>query len=385
MNILEKYATNCGVKIREPHVPVSYFPLREQEYIIIDNRCKYNTNIYECFSDVMSYIHPVLKKHEISVYSFDSDENNVIEGALPFIGLFKKQESYLIKNSRLVLGSDNLSNYIAAAFRVPSIGLYSAYPACSTAPLWGDNHVVIESHRDGNLPGYGIGESPRTINFIEPEKIANQIFKSLEIDHIVEHETFYMGDLYPTRVVEVIPDFIPPSSDFLSGRAVNLRMDYHFDEESAIRWLDNRNLNILTDKPINLNLLKYFKKNIAQLTININDSFDEPYLKQAKAAGINVQIFCENNEKLSDYRFKLFDFDVNESMFKKKDDLGDDLNKINENTKFLSGKVLLSDGKKYSCYEAKKAKKELTGAPEVVYDSNDFWKELDHYRLINDL
>ena len=72
-------------------------------------------------------------------------------------------------------------------------------------------------------------------------------------------------------------------------------------------------------------------------------------------------------------------------MFKKKDDLGDDLNKINENTKFLSGKVLLSDGKRYSCYEAKKAKKELTGAPEVVYDSNDFWKELDHYRIINDL
>ena len=54
MNILEKYATNCGVKIREPHVPVSYFPLREQEYIIIDNRCKYNKQNYYLASYVSS-------------------------------------------------------------------------------------------------------------------------------------------------------------------------------------------------------------------------------------------------------------------------------------------------------------------------------------------
>ena len=30
-------------------------------------------------------------------------------------------------------------------------------------------------------------------------------------------------------------------------------------------------------------------------------------------------------------------------------------------------------------------KKELTGEPEPIYDTDDFWKELDHYRLINEL
>ncbi len=66
-------------------------------------------------------------------------------------------------------------------------------------------------------------------------------------------------------------------------------------------------------------------------------------------------------------------------------DLGDNASKLTESSKFLSGKILLSEGKKYSCYEAKKAKKELTGDAELVYDSEDFWKELDHYRLINEL
>jgi hypothetical protein len=84
-------------------------------------------------------------------------------------------------------------------------------------------------------------------------------------------------------------------------------------------------------------------------------------------------------------RFEFFDFEVNENIFKVKEDLESELPKLSKDTQFLSGKILLSENKKYSCYEAKKAKKELTSQPEAVYDTKDFWKELDHYRLINDL
>tara|TARA_R100000008_G_scaffold73859_1_gene52424 strand:+ start:1951 stop:3195 length:1245 start_codon:yes stop_codon:yes gene_type:complete len=392
MNILEKYASNCGVKIRDPFVSTSYFPLPEQDYIIIDDRNKYESNIYNLFEDVMTYIEPVLDKHNIIIYNFAKDAQSVIEGAEPFLNLFKKQESYLIKHSKLIVGCDNMSNYFASALNVPSIGLYSPYPSQCTSPLWSSSHLGLESHRDGNLPAYGVGESPKTINFIEPEKIANEIFKKLGLEDRVEHETFHIGDLYPTRVVEVIPDFVPQKG-FMEGRALNLRMDYEFNEQMAIHWLQNRKINILTDKPINLNLLKYFKKSIAQLTININEHFTEDYLRQAKATGNNVQIFCEDLDKINDYRFKFFDFEVNKSIFKSKEDLKKDTdNRIfpdrplildSNNTMFLSGKILLSQGKKYSCREAQKAKKELTGAPEFIYDTDDFWKELDHYRLIN--
>ena len=201
---------------------------------------------------------------------------------------------------------------------------------------------------------------------------------------IIKHKTFYIGDLYPTKVVEVIPDFVPPAG-FMEQRALNLRMDYNFDEQILIHWLQNRKINLLSNKPINLNLLKYFKKNVVQLTVNINKSFTTKYLTDVKNIGINVEVFCEKEDELADFRFKFFDFDVNENMFKSKSDLEESLPKLNGSTKFLSGKILLSEEKKYSCYEAKKAKKELTTQPEVVYDTEDFWKELDHYRLINDL
>ena len=98
-----------------------------------------------------------------------------------------------------------------------------------------------------------------------------------------------------------------------------------------------------------------------------------------------MEIFCEDKERLADVRFQLFDFNIEESIFKSKKDLDESLNKFNKNTYFLSGKILLSDGEKYSCLEAKKQKNVLTGYPEVVYDTSDFWKELDHYRLFNNI
>jgi hypothetical protein len=139
------------------------------------------------------------------------------------------------------------------------------------------------------------------------------------------------------------------------------------------------------NEPISLNLLKYFQKNIVQLTVNINEKFSEQYLKDVLATGVPLEMFCENKEELSAYRFKFFDFDIEESIFKSKKDLDESLNKFNKNTKFLSGKILISEGEKYSCLEAKKQKNVLTGEPEIVYDTKDFWKELDHYRLFNNI
>tara|TARA_R100000152_G_C6772525_1_gene199462 strand:- start:978 stop:2132 length:1155 start_codon:yes stop_codon:yes gene_type:complete len=384
MNVLEKYASNCGVKIREPFVATSYFPLTGRDYIVIDNRSIYGPNSYDLFDDVLSYISPVLKEKNIDIYSFANGEKDSIEGTRPFIALFKKQEAFLIKNSKLVVGCDNITNYQAAGLNVPSIGLYACYPSACTAPIWGNSHSSLDSERCGNLPAYGVKEDPKTINFIEPEKIANLIFEKLNLDERVGHETFYMGDHYPTRVVEAIPDFAPPAG-FMEGRALNLRMDYNHDENMTMRWLQNRKINLLVDKPVNINLLKYFKSSIVQLTININESFNEKYFLDAQAVGVPVQIFCEDQDKIESYRFKYFDFEVNESIFKKRSDLDEQEALINDKTTFLTGKILLSKGKKYSCLQAKNEKRELTGKPEPVYDVPEFWKELDHYRLINEL
>jgi len=382
MNVLEKYSVNCGVKIVRPTPASSYFPLREEQYIILDLRNKYPTNIYELFSDVLAYIDSGLKSANIKIYALNSSERDIIAGTQPFINLTKKQEAYLVKNSLLVVSGDNLSSYYASALGVPSVGLYSAYPPACTAPLWSNLHSSLSGDRCGNLPSYGVAETPKTINFIKPEKLAALILEKLSIDSPINIKTIYMGDHYPTKVVEVIPDYVAPPA-FLQGRAINLRADYYFNEEKVIHWLQGRVVNLLIKEPINLNLLSYFKQNIVQLTVSVNNSFSKEYLESVVATGIKLEIFCEDKKKISDFRFKLFDFDIEESIFKSKKDLEKSLNNFNKDTYFLSGKILLSEGEKYSCLEAKKQKNVLTGEPEIVYDTKDFWKELDHYRLFN--
>ena len=356
MNVLEKYSVNCGVKISRPAVASSYFPLRDESYIIFDARSFYQTNTYDLLSDVIAHIERALERNHIKIYSFLVDEKETLPGTQSFINLTKKQEAYLIKHAALVVSCDNLSTYYASALDVPSIGLYSAYPSECKKPLWSDNHTALESDWLGNLPAYGIEENPKAINFIKPEVIASAILKKLRFEDHILIETLYIGDHYPIKVVEVIPDFsVPP--DFLQGKAINLRADYHFNEELIIHWLQGRAVNLLVEKPINVNLLKYFKKNIVQLTININDSFSEEYLREVGATAIPMEIFCEDKEKLQDFRFNLFDFNIEKSIFKTKKDLDESLNKINKNTKFLSGKVLMSEGQRYSCLEAKKQKR----------------------------
>ena len=384
MNILEKYSVNCGVKISRPKVASSYFPLRDESYIIFDARSFYETNTYDLFADVVAHLEGILQRNNIKIYSFLIDEKETLPGTQSFINLTKKQEAYLIKHASLVVSCDNLSTYYASALDIPSIGLYSAYPAECKKPLWSDNHSALESDWLGNLPAYGVEENPKAINFIKPEIIANTILKKLRLKDRILLETLYIGDHYPIKVVEVIPDFTVPS-DFLQGKAINLRADYHFNEELIVHWLQGRAVNLLIEKPINVNLLKYFKKNIVQLTVNINDSFSEEYLLAVGATTIPLEIFCEDEAQLEDFRFKLFDFNIEKSIFKTKEDLDESSTKFNKNTKFLSGKVLMSEGQRYSCLEAKKQKKVLTGDPEVVYDTQDFWKELDHYRLFNNI
>lgn len=381
MNVLEKYAASCGVKISEPTVSSSYFPLPYDKYIVIDNRNKNGMNVYDLYFDVIAYLKPILEKQGIGIISFVQDEKSVIKNTRSYISLSKKQEAYILRNSLLNICSDNLSSYISSALDVPCISLYTIYPAETNRPLWSNKHQCIESDRCGNLPSYGLSESPKTINFISPEEIVTKTLAALSIDEKIKYKTIYTGDNYAVKAVEVIPDFaVEPA--FMKGRALNIRLDYHFDEQNLYYWLQGRYLNILIDKPIDINIIKAFKKNVAQITANINDSFSENYFKTIQQLGIKVEIFCENKEQIQDFRFKFFDFNVNESIWKSKDDLDCE---ITNKTKFISNKVLLSEGKKYSCFEAKKRGNELTDELEMVYDTQEFWKELDHYRLIHEL
>ena len=68
MNIAEKYALECGLKITKPHVELAYLPTCEDNVIVIDTRCKYSDGSYDYFSDIVSLISPFLKENNIEIF-----------------------------------------------------------------------------------------------------------------------------------------------------------------------------------------------------------------------------------------------------------------------------------------------------------------------------
>ena len=383
MNTLEKYASHCGVGWQKPEVSQSYFPIRDNAYIIIDNRNRMDSNIYELYLDVIEMLSGIFAEYKIDIYMFCSDGKYALAGTRPLVNLHPKQESFLVNNSLAVISSGNISTYTSSALGVPSIGLYSAVPASVMKPLWDDKHVAIESDRSGTLPSYGVEEKIRGINKIKPEDICNQLLKLLDKKERVDVESIHVGDIYQMKVVEVIPDFVP-APDFFLGKVINIRVDYCDDEANLIRWITGRQANLLIDKPLNLDLINYFKNSIVQITASIGDEFTEGWIKSAKKIGVNLELSCNDKDRIGDFRYKFFDHTVNENLFKKKSDMWEP-DKFTNKTKFTTGKILISEGERYSCLSAKKAKRVLTNDPEVVYDDNEFWKELDHYRLFNEL
>ena len=189
MNLLEKYSTHCGVKISNPSISSSYFPIPVEKYIIIDNRNRNKNAIYDLYEDVISYLHPIFEKNNIHIINFTFNEKNVIPKTIPYVGLPKKQEAYLLKNSLCNICSDNISSFISDGLDVPSIGLYSLFPSEVSKPIWNRKHEVIESSRLGNLPSYGENEMPKSVNFISPEEISNKILDLLGLEPKTRNKT----------------------------------------------------------------------------------------------------------------------------------------------------------------------------------------------------
>jgi hypothetical protein len=386
MNLTEKMALDCGVKIGQPHIDRLFMPIKNDKFIIIDTRSRYENGEYDYFLDVYDLIKKYLKEYDIDVYQFATEKSVKIPCTKCFITINKKQESYLISKSKLVISNENYSLHIASIFNVKSIGLYSIFNAENTRPVWNrESQIILESDRDGNLPSYGqLSEKPKTINFISPYIIAKNILDQLNIPNDLGRlELVYLGKNYSHKVIEVVPDFIS-DENFLKDKQINLRLDYVKTLSLNVLnyWLSNKKVNLITDKDINVNLLAPFRGNIELLTVIISDNISEKFLKQCKSIGLKIKLYCDNKNKLNEYRFKFLDWDV-EKDYLEESQLKN-ISGLNEDCKFISSKVLISKGHQFSCKANYLINKSIDNCEESVILSEEFEKELDFFKIYNE-
>ena len=386
MNLTEKMALDCGVKISQPYLDRYFLPIRNHNYIIIDTRCKNATGEYDYFNDVLELVKPYLKEADIDIFQIATDKNVKLACNKCFITINKKQENYLISKARLLISNENYSLHIASVFNIKSIGLYSLFNPNNTRPVWNKNsQIVLESHRDGNLPSYGrLNESPKTINFISPYVIAKNILDSLGIANDLERfELVHLGKSFNQKIVEIVPDFIS-DANFMKDRSINLRLDYVTNLNSSVfnYWVSNRKVNIITNKDININMVAPYRNNILLMTVMLSENISEKFLKHCKTIGLKLKIFCDDKDKLEEYRFKFLNWDIHQD-FENEGSLNKLIN-LSENSKFISSKILISKGKQFSCKANYFANKHLDNREESVILSKEFEQEIEFFKIYNE-
>jgi hypothetical protein len=118
------------------------------------------------------------------------------------------------------------------------------------------------------------------------------------------------------------------------------------------------------------------------MTIMMSANISETFLKHCKAIGLKLKIFCDDKEKLNEYRFKFLEWEINKDF--EDNSILSDLLTISENSKFISSKILISKGKQFSCKANYLLNKHLDNSEEHVILSKEFEQEIEFFKIYNE-
>jgi hypothetical protein len=378
-NIIEEYAKSLGVKIGKPVLVDHYYPILTDKYLTINVESKIDSKNYEYFPQVINLLKPILNQHGYKIYQIgESEDSKLLNVDAHFLNLSKKQNFYLIKNSKLHIGAESLFTHICSLYDVPTVALYSNSYASNCFPVWNakENIRVLESFKDQNKPSFSYQETPKTIRTIKPEDIVNSTLELLKINNNLNFKTLNIGSHYHIPIVEVVPNFRAELQD-QKDKTIYIRADLHFDDQNIAFWCSNHKVKIISNKIIPLDLLNYFSSKIEHVFFKLNNyNIPVEYFYEVKKAKINFTICVDDKEKLATIRNNFFDFKVDY------DDINDRAEKsIKIESKFFTNKVLISNGSLYPSEAHLKLDKKLDTVNETIYGDNDFWKDSEHYYL----
>lgn len=384
MHLLERYALSCGVKIDRPHIEEEFFPLVDENFIVLHASSGMDSKNYDYYREVVSLLLGYLSNYEIKILQIGEANNHPVQGCVHLQGKTSiRQVAYIINKSKLVFGNDSFSSHIASGLNKKNVTLYSASNKECCSPYWtsSKNCSLLEPPTK-KKPSFAEKEYPKSINLIKPEVIASSILNHLNINHDLDnYKTLSIGEYYNFPVIEVIPDF--NALDYnINKNVLNVRMDYHFDENNLFSWSQNKDICVVTNRPISEECLRAIKPSLQQVIFRADLSTRPSDLATIKKIGTNLKVSTDDEENLNEIRYNLIDWEVELEQKKSKKDL-DAKDDICYTTKYITSKITLSRGKKYASKAAWKQDIEMTSKQANIIDNNDFWEEVDHFMIFN--
>jgi hypothetical protein len=379
MRLLDTYATNTGSKIDKPFVYTKYFPLPLEGYITIQSQTPYDSRNYSYWQEVINLIQPFLAKANIHIIQVGTKDERQLGGVINLLGQTSiNQLAYVIQNSKLHFGADSLCVHLASSFDIPIVSLYSISNPSVAGPHFGnkEKHILLKGYeRIGNKkPSYSQVESPKSIDTIKPEEIAEGILKLLNIEFPKMPETVFIGQDFNVKSFEIIPD---QGLDISSIPVENpiIRLDYVFNEEALESILSQRKSIIFTNKPIKKDIIEKYKQNINQLIYIIEENNSVNFVKLLKSNSINyVLLSFLPEEVLNKFKIDYLDYNliVNRKHKTKEETKISNIDNLYYNS---SRTIYSSKGKSVSRYDW------LNGTGNKVVDDIEFWKEADNFYI----
>jgi hypothetical protein len=374
MHILEQYAVNCGVKIGKPFISPEFYPLNFQgKYICLHAGSGMDSKNYDYFDEVVDLIRPHLEQKNIKIVQIGGPKERLVKGCYPALGSTKRQMAYLLQNSELYFGNDTMSLHFASHFQKKIVCVSTVLYTSNFYPYWSrkDDYSIIESHRNGNKPTFSAFESPKSINFINPEEIAKEILKFLNIKNNLEiYKTLNIGQFYNTKGFNVIPDHVV-SPEFTQN--VVYRMDIAHNEENLYNQSKILKTVINCNQKIDLNILKENKDNIVGINVFVQDDENLDFVKEIKKLNIKYQIFSYLDDKdLNKYKIKFIDYGAILKLKTSFPELEEKLKNVKTPLFYKSNTFILSKGDIYLSEKAFFDQKPISSFNENIQEFYDF-------------
>ena len=394
MHLLENFALNSGSKIDKPYIYDTYIPLQwdTDKYITFQpwGTDRFDSRKYSYWEEVLDILRPIFNKENIHIVQIGRANEPQIKGTMSMAGKTTiNQAAYLIKNSILHLGVDSFGVHFASGFEKKIVALYSNMTPELSGPYWSKPEDVrlISSLEEGESPSYSMVEDPKTIDRIKAEFIAKQVCELLNLEFTYDFETVYMGKEYAQKRIEVVPtNHIGNWQDFNVDSLI-LRMDKHFNEGVCASQLEKCKCSIVSDKPIRLDLLNFYKDKIAETVFVIKDDQNIEYLNQAKSMGIKLFLISHlPEEELNKIKLKYLDVGrILSSPHPSKEKFFEDNPQLNiKDLYYKSGCTVIRDKKLYGTYSPteKEPINYSDRKPQKLEDCPELWKDLERLLIL---
>lgn len=394
MHLLESYALNTGLQIRKPHIYDNFVPINQKgRYISFQPFSQASARSYQNWEEVLAILQPLFEKHDIGIVQLGLPNEPLLKGCEDLRGRTSfNQAAYVIKNSILHLGADSFGVHFASGYQKKIVSIYGPLLPSNSGPYWSkeEDVVCIEPvRREGEKPSYAAVEVPKQLDRIKPEDIASSVAKLLNLDLNYNYKSLYLGQEYPAKKIELIPESFLTNWKDLNVDSLILRMDKVFNEDVLIRQLQLSSCSIVTNKAIDLKILKHFKDKILEFVFYVDQDTDPEYFIELRKIGIKF-LLLTSLEKNEFDKIKLKYLEVGTIFPKpvgKRESIEGRIKDIDpKNLYYRSARYVVKGQSLYPCFaeiaEQNAVTKTRSDEPMPIIDHPDFWADLASFIIL---